>query len=324
MDTNMGDDITLNYILQRNFKRQSWDPWLPNSYLCADEQPIQPLAHDPNAQESMSQIMQMKQYIKQTSNPEDIFLSSMNNAKANQDATRYQSMFKKWQDNYSMPSTSRVWYVASDPNNYQQELIYSTLMNQYGQSGTIPATSTTTTTTTPVPNYPDISNQTSIEDYSDHWSGKNYEDRFGNMYYDSARNVYRGKDWGENAMDPTAYLDVNGDDAFTRMYNRDPEKMKEEWKTKEQQKAFVDYSEVEKAKKLIDDLLNDENDLEEKEKLAEQEEAEAEDETEKAKKKKQKEEYRAQREKKKKKREEQQTEAAKKEASFNKKRKGEQ
>ena len=144
------------------------------------------------------------------------------------------------------------------------------------------------------------------------------------MYYDSARNVYRGKDWGENAMDPTAYLDVNGDDAFARMYNRDPEKMKEEWKTKEQQKAFVDYSEVEKAKKLIDDLLNDENDLEEKEKLAEQEEAEAEDETEKAKKKKQKEEYRAKREKKKKKREKQQTEAAKKEASFNKKRKGKQ
>ena len=248
----------------------------------------------------------------------------MNNAKANQDATRYQSMFKKWQDNYSMPSTSRVWYVASDPNNYQQELIYSTLMNQYGQSGTIPATSTTTTTTTPVPNYPDISNQTSIEDYSDHWSGKNYEDRFGNMYYDSARNVYRGKDWGENAMDPTATWMLMEMMHSLEMYNRDPEKMKEEWKTKEQQKAFVDYSEVEKAKKLLDDLLNDENDLEEKEKLAEQEEAEAEDKTEKAKKKKQKEEYRAQREKKKKKREKQQTEAAKKEASFNKKRKGKQ
>ena len=77
MDTNMGDDITLNDILQRNFKRQSWDPWLPNSYLCADEQPVQPLAHDPNAQESMTQIMQMQNYLRNNQNPEDLYVSTM-------------------------------------------------------------------------------------------------------------------------------------------------------------------------------------------------------------------------------------------------------
>ena len=97
MDTNMGDDITLNDILQRNFKRQSWDPWLPNSYLCADEQPVQPLAHDPNAQESMTQIMQMQNYLRNNQNPEDLYVSTMNNVLANGDTTRYQSMLKKWQ-----------------------------------------------------------------------------------------------------------------------------------------------------------------------------------------------------------------------------------
>ena len=116
MDTNMGDDITLNDILQRNLKKQSWDPWLPNSYLCADEQPVQPLAHDPNAQESMSAILQMRQYLKASANPEDIFVSAMNNAKSNQDTAKYNTYLKKWQENYSLPQTSKVWYLNSDPN----------------------------------------------------------------------------------------------------------------------------------------------------------------------------------------------------------------
>ena len=130
MDTNMGDDITLNDILQRNFKRQSWDPWLPNSYLCADEQPVQPLAHDPNAQESMTQIMQMQNYLRNNQNPEDLYVSTMNNVLANGDTTRYQSMLKKWQENYSIPSTSRVWFdnTAPQKDNFMQYLFNQSVM----------------------------------------------------------------------------------------------------------------------------------------------------------------------------------------------------
>ena len=138
MDTSMGDDITLNDILQRNFKKQSWDPWLPNSYLCADEQPVQPLAHDPNAQESMSAILQMKQYIRTSANPEDVFISAMNSARANQDTAKYNTYLKKWQENYSLPQTSKVWYLNSDPNT--QKFVYP-------QSTTIPEKETNTTDT---------------------------------------------------------------------------------------------------------------------------------------------------------------------------------
>lgn len=135
MDTSMGDDITLNDILQRNFKKQSWDPWLPNSYLCADEQPVQPLAHDPNAQESMSAILQMKQYMRTSANPEDVFMSAMNSARANQDTAKYNAYLKKWQENYSLPQTSKFWYLNSDPN--AQRVVFPQ------------STTTATTTTTP-------------------------------------------------------------------------------------------------------------------------------------------------------------------------------
>ena len=141
MDTSMGDDITLNDILQRNFKKQSWDPWLHNSYLCADEQPVQPLAHDPNAQESMSAILQMKQYMRTSANPEDVFMSAMNSARANQDTAKYNAYLKKWQENYSLPQTSKFWYLNSDPN--AQRVIFPT------NTTTTTTTTNTTNTTTP-------------------------------------------------------------------------------------------------------------------------------------------------------------------------------
>ncbi|KAK8797477.1 hypothetical protein WA158_005823 [Blastocystis sp. Blastoise] len=37
----------------KDVKMQVWDPWLPNMYICQDEQPTQPIAHDPLLPNSM-------------------------------------------------------------------------------------------------------------------------------------------------------------------------------------------------------------------------------------------------------------------------------
>ncbi|KAK8800672.1 hypothetical protein WA158_006990 [Blastocystis sp. Blastoise] len=129
MQSNLGDSVTLYDILSRNQKKQSWDPWLPNSYICQDEQPVQPLAHDPNAQGSMYSSMAVQALRNHGQSPEDMFIATMNSAKANGDTNRYTSMLSQWQTNYGIPTTSKIWYDASNPNNYQYEKLIHTVRN---------------------------------------------------------------------------------------------------------------------------------------------------------------------------------------------------
>ncbi|KAK8815127.1 hypothetical protein WA158_003339 [Blastocystis sp. Blastoise] len=132
MQSNLGDSVTLYDILSRNQKKQSWDPWLPNSYICQDEQPVQPLAHDPNAQGSMYSSMAVQALRNHGQSPEDMFIATMNSAKANGDTARYSSMLSQWQTNYGIPTTSKIWYDASNPNNYQFETLLSSIQGLNG------------------------------------------------------------------------------------------------------------------------------------------------------------------------------------------------
>ncbi|KAK8797169.1 hypothetical protein WA158_004379 [Blastocystis sp. Blastoise] len=132
MQSNLGDSVTLYDILSRNQKKQSWDPWLPNSYICQDEQPVQPLAHDPNAQGSMYSSMAVQALRNHGQSPEDMFIATMNSAKANGDTARYSSMLSQWQTNYGVPTTSKIWYDASNPNNYQYETLLSSIKGLNG------------------------------------------------------------------------------------------------------------------------------------------------------------------------------------------------
>lgn len=129
MQTNFGKNVLLKDILSHNYKKQSWDPWLPNSYICADEQPVQPIPHDPKLQGSMPQQFATRGMQPSGDDGESAFIASMNNAKANGDQFRYQTMLRQWQANMGISNTSRVWYDATDPKNYFKERLIRTIQN---------------------------------------------------------------------------------------------------------------------------------------------------------------------------------------------------
>ncbi|KAK8813386.1 hypothetical protein WA158_002978 [Blastocystis sp. Blastoise] len=101
-------------ILNRNFKQQSWDPWLPNSYICEDEQPVMRIAHDPNAQNSMSQIMNMEKYLKEKMTDKDIFISQMNAARKEGDEERVTAMAKIYANNSGLYTSKQNWSLNKD------------------------------------------------------------------------------------------------------------------------------------------------------------------------------------------------------------------
>ncbi|KAK8808548.1 hypothetical protein WA158_003474 [Blastocystis sp. Blastoise] len=47
------EDINSKNVSSDLIAKTIWDPWLPNMYICQDEQPTQPIAHDPLLPNSM-------------------------------------------------------------------------------------------------------------------------------------------------------------------------------------------------------------------------------------------------------------------------------
>ena len=129
MDTQFGKNVLLKDILNKNFKKQSWDPWLPNSYICADEQPSQPISHDPKIQNSMPKFFAAQGMRPTRDDGESAFLSSMNSAKENGDFIRYQTMLSQWQHNMGRPASSRIWYDVTDPKHFYKERLIRTIKN---------------------------------------------------------------------------------------------------------------------------------------------------------------------------------------------------
>lgn len=129
MQSEFGDGLTVTDIVDKNFKKQSWDPYLPNSYICSDEQPAVPIPHDPKLQNSMPQQLAQAGIRPSSDNAESTFVNAKESAKSTGNIAKYNKMENAYKQNrLTMPSIS-LWHDKSQPEGYIAANIASLFRN---------------------------------------------------------------------------------------------------------------------------------------------------------------------------------------------------